>query len=99
MTYEKFIDFVQAKCMYETIYKDSEGRLIFVIDMLSAYDMVKKATRTWFELDEEQTKLHNARVSENIKSINRAIGVGERKVTVHPYTKKLVNPHDWKKNT
>lgn len=99
MIYEKFIDFVQAKCMYETIYKDSEGRLILVIDMLSAYDMVNKARRTWYELDEEQNKLHNARVNEKIKSINRAIGVGERKVTVHPYTKKLVYPYDWEKNT
>jgi hypothetical protein len=34
-------------------------------------------------------------VEEALKSINRAIGVGERKVTVHPYTKKLVYPHNW----
>jgi len=45
MTYEEFIDFVPAKCMYETIYEDSEGRLILVIDMLSAYGMVNKFAR------------------------------------------------------
>jgi hypothetical protein len=45
MTYEEFIDFVPAKCMYETIYEDSEGRLILVIDMLGAYGMVNKFAR------------------------------------------------------
>jgi hypothetical protein len=43
MTYEEFIDFVKSKCMHETIYEDSEGRLILVIDLLSAYVMVNKA--------------------------------------------------------
>jgi hypothetical protein len=43
MTYEEFIDFVKSKCMYETIYEDSEGRLILVIDLLNAYVMVNKA--------------------------------------------------------
>ena len=56
MTYEEFIDFVPAKCMYETIYKDSEGRLILVIDMLSAYGMVNKAKRTWVDLTDEERK-------------------------------------------
>jgi hypothetical protein len=42
MTYEEFLEFVSSKCMHETIYEDSEGRLILVIDMLSAYDMVNK---------------------------------------------------------
>ena len=56
MTYEEFIDFVPAKCMYETIYKDSEGRLILVIDMLSAYGMVNKATPTWVDLTDEERK-------------------------------------------
>ena len=37
MTYEEFLDFVRAKCMYETIYDDSEGRTILVIRMLDAY--------------------------------------------------------------
>ena len=42
MTYDEFIDFVTAKCMYETIYKDSEGRLILVINLLDAYEMANK---------------------------------------------------------
>ena len=37
MTYEEFLDFVHAKCMYETIYDDSDGRTILVIRMLDAY--------------------------------------------------------------
>ena len=44
MSYEEFIKFVQSKCMHETIYEDSEGRLILVIDLLDAYGMVNKAT-------------------------------------------------------
>jgi hypothetical protein len=49
MTYEEFLEFVSSKCMHETIYEDSEGRLILVIDMLSAYSMVNKLTKpTWF---------------------------------------------------
>ena len=42
LTYDEFIDFVTAKCMYETIYKDSEGRLILVINLLDAYEMANK---------------------------------------------------------
>ena len=42
MTYDEFIDFVTAKCMYETIYKDSEGRIILVISLLDAYEMANK---------------------------------------------------------
>jgi hypothetical protein len=47
MTYEEFIKFVPTKCMYETIYEDSEGREILVIQMLDAYGMVNKAQRQW----------------------------------------------------
>jgi len=43
MTYEEFLNFVPAKCMYETIYDDSEGRTILVIRMLDAYGMLNKA--------------------------------------------------------
>ena len=45
MTYEEFFKFVQSKCMYETIYEDSEGRIILVIRMLDAYGMVHKAQK------------------------------------------------------
>ena len=43
MTYEEFFEFVQSKCMYETIYDDSDGRPILVIRMIDAYSMVNKA--------------------------------------------------------
>jgi hypothetical protein len=42
MNYEEFIKFVQSKCMHETIYEDSEGRLILVIEMLDAYSLINK---------------------------------------------------------
>jgi hypothetical protein len=54
MTYEEFIDFVKSECVLETIYKDSEGRLILVIELLDAYVMVNKAKRPWVGLTEEE---------------------------------------------
>ena len=54
MTYEEFIDFVKSKCTYETIYEDSEGRLILVIDLLGAYGMVNKVKRPWVGLRAEE---------------------------------------------
>jgi hypothetical protein len=42
MNYEDFIKFVQSKCMHETIYEDSEGRLILVIEMLDAYSLINR---------------------------------------------------------
>jgi hypothetical protein len=72
MTYEEFLKFVPAKCMYETIYDDSDGRPILVIRMLDAYGMVNKLSqptglvdsklnppqRTWVGLTyEDMTKL------------------------------------------
>jgi len=54
MTYEEFLKFVPAKCMYETIYDDSEGRDILVIRMLDAYGMVNKAQRPWVGLTDEE---------------------------------------------
>ena len=50
MTYEEFLKFVQAKCTYETIYSDSDGRNILVIKLLDAYGMVNKAQRKWIGL-------------------------------------------------
>jgi hypothetical protein len=43
MTYEEFLNFVPSKCMYETIYDDSDGRTILVIKLLDAFSMVNKA--------------------------------------------------------
>jgi len=73
MTYEEFVKFVQSKCMHETIYEDSEGRSILVINLLDAYGMVNKLSqptglvdskinptqRTWVGLtDEEQQQAY-----------------------------------------
>jgi hypothetical protein len=54
MTYEEFLTFVPRKCMYETIYEDSDGRDILVIKMLDAYGMVNKAQRKWQGLTDEE---------------------------------------------
>ena len=54
MTYEEFLDFVPAKCMYETIYDDSDYKTILVIRMLDAYGMVNKAQRTWVDLTDAE---------------------------------------------
>lgn len=43
MTYEDFEKFVREQCMYETMYYDSEGRLMLIIKMLDAYGIVNKA--------------------------------------------------------
>jgi hypothetical protein len=56
MKYEDFEKFIQEKCMYETIYDDSDGRQILVIKMLDAYGMVNKAPREWQGLTDEEIK-------------------------------------------
>lgn len=59
MTYEEFLKFVPTKCIYETIYEDTEGRPILVISLLNAYGMVNKAQRPWVGLtDEEQQQAY-----------------------------------------
>jgi hypothetical protein len=60
MTYEEFLKFVQAKCTYETIYSDSDGRNILVIKLLDAYGMVNKAQRPWVGLTDEELAELNA---------------------------------------
>ena len=54
MKYEDFEKFVREKCVYETIYDDSDGRQILVIKMLDAYGMVNKAQREWQGLTDEE---------------------------------------------
>jgi hypothetical protein len=54
MKYEDFEKFIREKCMYETIYDDSDGRQILVIKMLDAYGMVNKAPREWVGLTDEE---------------------------------------------
>jgi hypothetical protein len=47
MKYEDFEKFIREKCMYETIYDDSDGRQVLIIKMLDAYGMLNKAQREW----------------------------------------------------
>lgn len=59
MTYEDFEKFVREKCMYETIYDDSDGRRILVVRLLDAYGMVNKAAATereWVGLTKEEAR-------------------------------------------
>ncbi len=58
MTYEEFLNFVHSKCLYETIYDDSDGNTILVIRLADAVSMINKAPR-WVGLtDEEITEIH-----------------------------------------
>lgn len=59
MKYEDFEKFVREKCMYDTIYDDSNDRQVLIIQMLDAYNMVNKAQREWVGLtNEEINTLH-----------------------------------------
>ncbi len=61
MKYEDFEKFVREKCMYDTIYEDSDGIPILIIRMLDAYGMVNKAQREWVGLtDEEMMQIYVA---------------------------------------
>ena len=57
MTYQEFVQLVQHN-MHETIYEDSEGRSILIIDLLDAYAMANKLSekRTWVGLTDEEIK-------------------------------------------
>ena len=54
MKYEDFEKFIKEKCMYDTIYEDSDGRQILVVQMLDAYGMVDKALRARLAQPEER---------------------------------------------
>ena len=56
MKYEDFEKFVREKCMYDTIYDDSNGRQVLIIQMLDAYGMVNKAQREWVGLTKEEAR-------------------------------------------
>ena len=56
MKYEDFEKFVREKCMYETIYEDSDGRQVLIIQMLDAYGMLNKAQREWVGLTEDEIR-------------------------------------------
>jgi len=57
MKYGDFEKFIREKCMYETIYDDSDGRQTLVIKMLDAYGMVNKAQREWQGLTETEKEM------------------------------------------
>jgi hypothetical protein len=60
LKYEDFEKFIREKCMYDTIYDDSDGRQVLIIRMLDAYGMVNKAQREWQGLtDEEIADMHH----------------------------------------
>jgi hypothetical protein len=55
MNYQEFVQLVQHN-MHETIYEDSEGRSILIIDLLDAFGLANKlieAKRTWVGLTDE----------------------------------------------
>ena len=63
MNFTDFVQYVKTRCMYETIYEDSDSNLILVIRMLDAYAMANKMSekRTWAGLtDEEQQEVYDA---------------------------------------
>ena len=37
--YEAFTEFLEAECVHETVYNDSEGRTILVIELVDAFSM------------------------------------------------------------
>lgn len=39
MTFDEFKEYVEKRCLYEAIYKDSDGRQILVLRLLDAYTM------------------------------------------------------------
>jgi hypothetical protein len=51
MDYAKFLDALEKNAMYETLYEDSEGRMILVITPLDLYSFVN---RLWRERSDEQ---------------------------------------------
>jgi regulator of RNase E activity RraB len=56
VTYQEFVQLVQHN-MHETIYEDSEGRSILIIDLLDAFGLANKlieAKREWVNLTSEE---------------------------------------------
>lgn len=57
MKYEDFEKFVREKCMYETIYDDSDGYKILIIRLLDAYSMLNKKEWVGFTQEEHQAAI------------------------------------------
>jgi hypothetical protein len=51
MDWANFLDALEKNAMYETMYEDSEGRMILVITPLDLYSFVN---RLWRERSDEQ---------------------------------------------
>ena len=51
MDYANFLDALEKRAMYETMYGDSEGRRILVITPLALYSFIN---RLWEERSNEQ---------------------------------------------
>jgi hypothetical protein len=45
MNYAKFVDALEKRALYETMYEDSEGRMILVIDPIDLYSFVNRLWR------------------------------------------------------
>ena len=45
MSYEDFVKVVREKSIYETIYEDTEGRVLLVIGLLDAYALYTQLTK------------------------------------------------------
>ena len=51
MNYKEFKDYIEQTVPYETIYEDSEGRMILVVTMLAIYTAMN---RKWVGLTKEE---------------------------------------------
>ena len=75
MTYQEFIQLVQHN-MHETIYEDSEGRSILIIDLLDAYAMANKMVEAEREacakVCEEAPEPDGADLAERIRARGQA---------------------------
>ena len=96
MTYEEFLKFVPSKCVYETIYDDSDGRTILVIRLLDAFSMVNKA-----QLEQTNTRPYstieelNVWANEKQAWRNAAMIIGEKLSSVGPVGYYEMSAKEW----
>ena len=70
MNYEEFKDYIENRVAYETIYQDSEGRMILVITMLGAYTAMN---RKWVGLTDDEIDKLNIVGHESLREFVRSI--------------------------
>ena len=68
MTYQEFVQLVQHN-MHETIYEDSEGRSILIIDLLDAFALTNKLIEA--ERKEMQAKIETLHAMYELASKQR----------------------------